>query len=425
MRILFLEFDTDEVWAVASLGPASIAAYLRQHGHEVGLIRVRHDAPETGVVSQVRAAEPDLIGVSLTTRQWPRARALVPAVKGATDAPVIAGGMHATFSPDAVLTSPGFDYVCLGEGEEASLELVTALERGGDTRSISNIWKRGAARPPVRRPFPALDDLPFMSRDMLDEYEGCVHMTTQRGCPFRCTYCGARMFNELYRGIGEYCRRRSPRHVLDELLAIRRAGPLNYVIYLDDTFTINHSWVVAFCSAYAEQVHVPFSLHARVDTVNRPILDALATAGCRQITYGVESGSYRIRKNVMRRPVTNQQIKDAFLWTREAGIAVTANYMLGLPDETRDDLQQTLDLAEELEPLDFGYFVFYPYPGTHLFHYCREKGYLPENHLDAGADHRTSILDLPTLERSDIAEYYERFTELRRRLSKRRIGPQS
>jgi len=319
--------------------------------------------------------------------------------------------MHATFSSEAVLANHGFDYICLGEGEEASLDLVTALERGGDTRSISNIWKRGAARPPIRRPLPSLDDLPFMARDMLDEYEGCVHMTTQRGCPFRCTYCGARMFNELYRGIGEYCRRRSQRSVLDELSAIRQVGPLNYVIFLDDTFTINHPWVVDFCRAYTEQVHVPFSLHARVDTVNRRILDALATAGCRQITYGVESGSYRIRKDVMRRPVTDQRIKDAFLWTREAGIAVTANYMLGLPDETRDDLQRTLDLAEELEALDIGFFVFYPYPGTHLFNHCRERGYLPNDHLDSGADHRTSILNLPTLEPSDIAEYYERFAD--------------
>jgi radical SAM superfamily enzyme YgiQ (UPF0313 family) len=324
--------------------------------------------------------------------------------------------MHPTFSPEAVLANSGFDYVCIGEGEEAALELVTALERGGDTCSIRNIWKSGATRPQIRRPVTPLDDLPFMARDMLDEYEGCAHVTTQRGCPFRCSYCGARSFHDLYDGIGEYGRRRSHQNVVDELLAARRASPLNYVIFLDDTFTINHPWVIEFCPSYAEQVGVPFSLHARVETVNRRLLDVLARAGCRQITYGVESGSYRIRKNVMQRPVTNRRFIDVFQWTRAAGITITANYMLGLPDETREELQMTLDLAEELAAFDFGCFVFYPYPGTDLFRHCSEQGYLPADYPDFDCDHRTSILNLPTLDRSDIAEYYERFALLRARV---------
>jgi radical SAM superfamily enzyme YgiQ (UPF0313 family) len=90
--------------------------------------------------------------------------------------------------------------------------------------------------------------------------------------------------------------------------------------------------------------------------------------------------------------------------------------MLGLPEETRDDLQQTLDLAEELEAFDFAYFVFYPYPGTHLFNYCLDKGYLPADYLDREANHRESILSLPTLTQSDITEYYEKFTKLRERM---------
>src|SRR5690606_8838718 len=86
------------------------------------------------------------------------------------------------------------------------------------------------------------------------------------------------------------------------------------------------------------------------------------------------------------------------------------------PEETRDDLEQTLALAEELDAYDFGYFVFYPYPGTALFHTCRERGYLPEDYLTRPANHRESILRLPTLTQADITEFYERFTALRERL---------
>ncbi len=153
-----------------------------------------------------------------------------------------------------------------------------------------------------------------------------------------------------------------------------------------------------------------------METVNEKMLHMLARAGCQQITYGVESGSERIRREVMKRPVKNQRFRDVFRWTREAGIQVTANYMMGIPGETRDDLQATVDLATELEVLDFGYFVFYPYPGTQLFQTCQESGYLPEDYLERPANHRKSILRLPGLTDQDIGECYDKFTELRRQL---------
>jgi radical SAM superfamily enzyme YgiQ (UPF0313 family) len=415
MRICFIEVDTESQWAVASIGPAFLAAWLRQHGHEVGFVRATAGTGEAEIVARVAALRPHLLGLSMTTRQWLRARSLVAALRERLDAPVIAGGLHATFSPEAVLGSPGFDYVCLGEGEEALLDLVRALESGSPTDGIANIWKRGGARPNLRPPVEPLDRLPFLARDLLDEPCGTVHMATQRGCPFPCTYCGARMYNELYEGTGEYGRRRSHQSVLAELIGLREAGRLGYVIYLDDTFTLNHRWVKEFCRLYGAEVGAPFSLHARVETVNERMLHQLAAAGCRQITYGVESGSERVRREVMHRPVTNQRFRDVFRWTREAGIFVTANYMIGLPGETRADLRMTLELAEELEVLDFGYFVFYPYPGTHLFRVCRDSGYLPEDYLQRPANHRETILRLPELSSGDIGAYYDLFTDLRRR----------
>lgn len=422
MKVLFVEVDTERSWAVAAIGPAFIGAYLRQHGHEVEFFRASLDHSDADVIAAVRAFAPGLIGLSLTTRQWQRGRTLVAALRAQIDIPVIAGGLHPTFAPQVVLDNPGFDYVCLGEGETAMLDLVEALAAGGPVGSIANIWVAGGERPALRKPFDPIDDLPFMARDLLDEVPGVVHMATQRGCPFPCTYCAARMYNQLYQGTAEYGRRRSHANVLAELVALRDAGRLAYVIFLDDTFTINHPWVREFCRVYGTELKTPFCLHARVETVNERMLHMLAAAGCQQITYGVESGSERIRKSVMRRPVRDQRFRDVFRWTREAGIQVTANYMLGIPGETRADLQMTLDLAEELDVLDFGYFVFYPYPGTQLFHECLQKGYLPADYLERPANHRESILDLPGLSQDDIGEFYDKFTELRRRRYAERPG---
>jgi radical SAM superfamily enzyme YgiQ (UPF0313 family) len=424
MRVVFLEVDTERSWAVASIGPAFIGAFLRAHGHQVGFVRARLDSTDAEVIEQILSEDAALVGVSLTTRQWLRARQLIQALRTRSDVPVIAGGIHATFAPEAILASEGFDFVCLGEGEQPMLDLVEALESGGPADSIANIWKRGApGRPRARPPLAPLDQLPFLARDLLDEPVGTVHIATQRGCPFPCTYCAARMYNQLYAADGEeYGRRRSHANVLAELHDLRAQDRLGYVIFLDDTFTINHSWVMEFCRLYGAEIGAPFSLHARVETVNQGLLQMLAAAGCRQITYGVESGSERVRRGIMRRQVTNQRFKDVFRWTREAGILLTANFMLGLPGETRDDLEQTLELAEELNVADFGYFVFYPYPGTHLFDECVARGYLPADYLERPANHRESILQLPDLSREDIAKYYDRFTALRQRLYVNRYG---
>ena len=265
-----------------------------------------------------------------------------------------------------------------------------------------------------------LDSLPFLARDFLDEPAGVVHVATQRGCPFPCTYCAARTYNELYRDVARYGRRRSHRSVLDELRGLRRAGKLSYVVFLDDTFTLDRPWVEAFCEHYGQELGQPFSLHARAEKVDPDLLERMARAGCFHITYGVESGSERIRRKVMRRPVTNERLEEVFRWTREAGIRVTANYMLGLPEETPEDLEATFALHDRLDPDDFGYFVFYPYPGTRLFQVCRERGYLPEDWMTRPANHRESILSLPELTREDIAQAYDRFTAIRERDWRRR-----
>jgi radical SAM superfamily enzyme YgiQ (UPF0313 family) len=415
MKVLFLEIDTESDWAVASLGPGFLAAMLRTHGHEGAFLRLGIHMGLPDILAALRDEAPDLIGISATTRQWLRARELLAELRRASNIPTILGGLHATFAPEEVLKSPGIDYVCLGEGETALIELVEALAAGGDTTAIKNIWARGMPRPPIRPPIEPIDSIPFAARDLLDERYGVVHVSTQRGCPFPCTYCAARMYDQLYaeQSIGSYGRRRSHENVLAELRAIRAAGPLNYVIFLDDTFTIHHPWVTKFCRVYGEEFRTPFSLHARVETVNQRMLGELAEAGCRHIVYGVESGSERVRRQIMQRHATNQRFRDVFRWTKEVGIMATANYIIGTPGETVAEMQQTMDLHHELDPVDFGYFVFYPYPGTALFQLCRDKGYLPEDYLERPAVHSRSILNLPDVSPEQIEAVYGKWTAIR------------
>ncbi len=427
MQVLFLEIEHEREWAVASIGPAFLAACLRAHGHEASLLRVPLDEDPAQLAERVRGLAPDLVGVSLTTRQWLRARELLAALHERLPAlPVVAGGLHPTFAAESVLASAGVDFICLGEGEGAIVELAGRLERDGadaDVSDIRNIQTRGAPRPTLRPPVEPIDDLPFMARDMLDEHHGVVHMVTQRGCPYPCTYCGARQLADLYAGgYADYGRRRSHANVFAEFERLRATGPLNYVIFLDDTFTIQRDWIRVFCREYAERVQVPFSVHARAETVSETLIGELAAAGCRHIVFGVESGSERLRREVMRRHVDNQRLRDVFRWSRDAGLIATANYIIGTPGETRADIDMTLALHDELQPDDFGCFVFYPYAGTALHALCRERGYLPEDFDELPANHRHSVLRLPDLTPEDIEHYYERFARLRERDQLRRMG---
>ncbi len=424
MKILFLEIDTETSWFLSSIGPAAIGSYIRSRGHQAAFFRLAiKDSPQDALL-EIERQKPDLIGFSLTTRQWPRAQEFAFAISKSHNIPIIAGGPHPSFSPESILQSESFDYVCIGEGEEPVAELLDdfAENQGRNKKEIANIWKKGAAKPTMRPPITSLDRLPFLARDLLEEQNGVAHVLTQRGCPFRCTYCAAGSMSNIYK-TNQYLRRRSAENVLEELQQIKESSPLSYVVFLDDTFTINKKWLKKFCNLYEKEIGTGFSINGRADTVTAQIIEDLQRAGCKHIIYGVESGSERIRREVLNRSFANEDFINAFEWTKEAGMMATANYMIGLPGETAEDIEQTLALNQQLEPDDFAHFVFYPYPGTPLFDLCIDKKYLAEDGAAYPTKDDESTLDMPDLSKQTITDYYGRFVQERIKTYKLRYGP--
>jgi anaerobic magnesium-protoporphyrin IX monomethyl ester cyclase len=421
MKVLFVELEMERNWSVASIGPAFLAAYVRPLGHTVDIIHLSIETSTQKAVEEIRSHSPDVLAFSLTSRQWLRARGIANLLRSKQYIPTIVGGLHPTFSSEEVLLEPGIDYVCLGEGELAFAKFLELLSQKKQIIGIKNIRGKGQKKPELYNPFDPIDKLPFMSRDLLNEQYGIVHMTTQRGCPFPCSYCAARMYNEMY-GDAKYGRRRSIDNVFTELNHLKQQGSVNYIIFLDDTFTVNHKWVQQFCQRYKEEFKIPFSLHARAETINEKMLHSLAEAGCVHITFGVESGSPRLRKEIMKRKVSNERLIQAFKWSQDSGIVTTANYILATPTETREELDQTIELHHKLDPHDFGYFIFYPYPGTPMYQYCKERGLLPEDMSSLPANHRKSILQHDVLTEEDIEEYYQKFTTIREQTYMKRYG---
>jgi len=270
------------------------------------------------------------------------------------------------------------------------------------------------SRPPDLDP----GHLPFWARDLCAEAHGVVHLGTRRGCPFSCAYCAAGALKALHGPA--WGRRRPPGHVLAELRALARSGDLNYVLFVDDTFTLDRDWLAEFLPAYAAQFGLGFSIHSRPDTLDRDLVRDLARAGCRHVVLGLESGSVRVRRDIMRRPMPEAAIRRAAAAVREAGLTLTLNAMYGLPGETPAEAEATLAQAEALEPHDVGHFAFHPYPGTTLFAACRERGLLPPDWLDRPADNVVPLLDLPGFPAAEVARIHAEFEALRGRLAARR-----
>ena len=421
MNVLFVEVEMERNWSVASIGPSCLASYVTQFGHKVELLSIPIDQKLEDIYQEILLRNPDVLAFSLTSRQWLRAKEIGNFLRKLQVFPTIAGGLHPTFAAEEVLAAAGFDYVCLGEGEGAFLEFLDTLEKGRKIQNIDNIQCKGEAKPKLRAPYEDLNELPFMDRSFLNEQHGVVHMVTQRGCPFSCSYCAARMYNEMY-GTKAYGRRRSIDNVFKEFVDIQSKGPLNYIIFLDDTFTLNRAWIFEFCKRYKDEFGIPFSLHARAETITIEMLTALREAGCAYITFGVESGSERLRQDIMKRKVSNQRLIDVFQWSRDLGILTTANYIIGTPTETIADMEETIALHHQLDPHDFGYFVFYPYPGTPLYQYCKDRGMLSDDFFDEPANHRKSILKHDVLRQQDIDLYYQKFTKIREETYLKRYG---
>lgn len=418
MLLLFLDIATESYWAAASLGAAAVGAFVRGWGHGAALLRVPVDLDPAEAARAALELAPDLVGLSLACRQWPRARAVVAALRDISDVPVVAGGLLPTFAPREVLGAPGIDYACIGQGEAPAAALLDALARGERPASgIPGLATRAAPEP--ARPMdldPA--ELPFWARDLCAEPNGVVHVGARRGCPFSCSYCAAGALKGLHGPA--WGRRRPPGHVLAELRGLARAGDLNYLLFVDDTFTLDREWLAAFLPAYGAEFGLGFSIHSRPDTLDEALVRDLARAGCRHVVLGLESGSERVRRDIMRRPMAEAAIRRAAAAVRGAGLTLTLNAMYGLPGETPAEARATLALAEDLAPHDVGHFAFHPYPGTALFETCRKRGLLPPDWLDRPADHVAPLLDLPEFPAGEVARLHAGFEALRVRLAARR-----
>jgi len=329
---------------------------------------------------------PKVIGLSATTGAHEELLDLARFIKKHTDIQVVMGGPHATYYTDELCQEEGLDFICRGEGEEAMLLLVEALDSGGDTTVIPGIWAKtssGWAKNDLGPLVDNLDKRPIPKREIYYKYSFLRDMPLKRfitgiGCPYPCTFCHSILLKREYRGKGKFMRRKSVSRVLEEIHYVRQRAHLANIHFSDDTFTLNNDWLREFAERYPREIGLPFSCNARLD-VSHEAVDLLGRSGCHGVQLGFESGSPRIRQEYLRKKWSNENALEVVNHFRKLGIKTLATNMVGLPGETMEDVVQTV-LWNARIGFDYARCnLFMPFPKLDLTKLAKEQGLLEKS----------------------------------------------
>ncbi len=380
------------------LGIAYIAAVLKEHGHFVKIYNADYGGsaeyanqrqlfehypsykailndtahPIWGEIKEnISDFAPDLIGITMLTANYRAAKIVAKVVKSLNDdVKVVVGGTHPTLDPEGTLTGGEFDYAVRGEGEFTLLELADNREKEG-IKGLS--FKRGnriihnESRPFIKD----LDTLPYPCRDSFlndTEYLDFGQLITGRGCPFSCAYCASQ---QLW---GRTVRFRSVSNVIRELEYLRTNYNPPVIHFADDTFTLNKQRAKEICQQIVNRrLDIKWVCDTRADCLDKELVALMKKAGCIRVKIGAESGSDRILR-AMCKGVTTEQIRQAVGLIKEAGLPLTVYLMIGYPQETNEDLQQTIDFARELAADYYSLSVLAPYYGTEVWNNLEKSG---------------------------------------------------
>ena len=338
------------------LGLLSLAAYIRGAVSDLDISII--DAPAAGMSNdrlsaRVIALRPQVVGITITTMVLPSARQIAALVKRALpEVTLIVGGPHiSSAGVEAMQTCDHFDFGVFGEGEATLSELLKCLRSGQPADGIPGvIWRdaRGDVhRADTRTPNIDLDTLPQPAWDLLDKfparYPGNIFfspagpsasLTTSRGCSFRCAFCDQSTFGHRYRSA-------SAETVLRTVKGLQNAHGIRYIIFCDDTFTLDRRRVMALCSMMRElRPRIAWSCDANVMTVDRALLRQMKRGGCWSISYGLESGSAEVLRS-LRKQIDLDRARRMIQETRAAGICAKGLFIMGTPEESAESVRLT------------------------------------------------------------------------------------
>ncbi len=454
MKVLLMALGGENLFA---FGPRILSSYLKAHRVDVDLLLVPFVNPDkkhlfsphwkfydeelikkitSPIMPFVEEKKYDLIGLSLTTNFFDHAKTITRRIKDNLRTPIVWGGVHPTVRPEECLQYA--DLIIRGEGEEALLELVRAVESDSGLESVGNLGYKVDGQVKYNPLHPLVQDLDSFPLPDFDDsthylaYEYKVQPITEelsykillqgygkdsygystmatRGCPYGCTYCINSTLKGIYKGQGKFLRKRSCENVIAELAMTKKHLPrLTYFMFSDETFLMGKGldWIRKFSTMYKERIGLPFSCCFAPEDVSEEALELLAEAGLFNVQMGIQSGSRRTLIEVYsRRDNTENILKAAAILNKfQDRIIPLYDVILDNPYETDEDRKEGIKFLLKLpRPFELQLFSLTFYPGASITEQAIKDGIVKDVIQDVYRKHYQAY---------DRSNYYNLLTSM-------------
>ncbi len=357
------------------LNLALIGAILEKAGHDVFIIDGQYEAlPPAKLAAKAVQKNPALVGFTATSPFYGHQRLCAEAIKKISPNTItVVGGPHVSIVKNAALADC-FDYGFVGEVEATFPALLRALDEGTDVGGIKGLLYRKDGKVVFTgEPQWAdnLDELPYPARHLLPTkgyklgtLRGRLPFTsiqTTRGCPWKCIFCAS---DDLKTTL---IRRRSPQSIVAEMKHVVETWDVRHFYIVDDVLTLHEEHILEICDLIKQEgLRITFEGSTRANLVNARAIKRLAEAGLIRLSFGLETVDTEMRKT-MKKKVPLQHYLTANRILNDHGVEAMNSIMIGLPGETRETINKTLDfLAQAREVKQANLAIAVPYPGTEL-----------------------------------------------------------
>lgn len=333
--------------------------------------------------------KPDLVCFSVTTDNYKWACGWAKKIKEHIAAPIIFGGIHPTAVPEKVIINQCLDYVCVGEGDQAIVDLAKALANKKSTDTIKNIWTKADGniiRNEVRPLIYNLDRIPLADKNLFYSaapiFNSGYTLSTSRGCPFSCSYCCNSLWKKIYADEKEVFRRRGVKNVIQELKIAKFKYKPKYVAFLDEVFNMDSAWLNDFLYQYKKEINLPFFCFVYPDLASEEVVQNLKHAGCYKVQMGVQIIDENQRKTVLKRNSSNKAIARAIDLFKKEKIYIVCDNIFGFPDDKEEDLDKLAYFYNSHLPDHIEIFWLRYYPKTEITGWAFRNNYIAQKKVE-------------------------------------------
>lgn len=366
VKVLFLQEISFE-----HMAPMYLSSVLKENNHTCKLIIPKEEGKDW--INKVINFKPDIILFSVLTGTQTWSLNISNELKKILDFLSVFGGAHPTFFHN-IIESEAVDIICIGEGEEAIVELANKIEKNKDFTKIKNLWvkkKNKLYKNSLRPLISNLDNLPFPDRSLYDNYPSITKIPVKRflasrGCPYPCTYCFNHSFKKIYHNPKNYVRFRSPENIVEEIKQVKKKYLVKSIRFPDDILTIKKKWLLSFLDLYVQEINLPFTCLVRANELDEEVVKKLKKSGCTNVFFGIETGNDKLRNDLLKRNMSKDQIIASGKLLKKHKLKFGTFNMFGLPGETLNNSFETVELNIIIKPDYPISTIFQPYPGTEL-----------------------------------------------------------